>query len=109
MGNDPCAASLSGLPSSRFQPWCRAGVVDRLLEALAKELEQRGKGSRIMVIADRAGLPVALCTASAAPHETTFVSTIRPLRLVTRRERYATNCLASLKLAAFIFLAKRHL
>lgn len=27
----------------RFQQWQRAGVMDRLLEALAKDLEQRGK------------------------------------------------------------------
>ena len=80
--------------------------MDRFLEALAKELVQRGKAGWIMAIADRAGLPVALCTASATPHETNFVSTLNPLRLVTRYERYATHFLAFLKLAAFIFLAK---
>ena len=34
-----------------------------------------------MAIADRSGLPVALCTASASPHETTFVSTLIVKRL----------------------------
>ena len=70
--------------------------MDRLLEALARDLERRGKitwtnvslkfqrcagvgktkrgkGCKVMAIADRDGLPVALCTASASPHETQFV------------------------------------
>lgn len=34
---------------------------------------KRGKGSKVMAIADRASLPVALCTGSASPHETKFV------------------------------------
>jgi transposase len=33
----------------------------------------RGKGSKVMAIADRTGLPVALCAGSASPHETKFV------------------------------------
>jgi IS5 family transposase len=32
-----------------------------------------GKGSKVMAIADRTGLPVALCAGSASPHETKFV------------------------------------
>ena len=32
-----------------------------------------GKGCKVMAIADRSGLPVALCTGSASPHETRFV------------------------------------
>ncbi|MFC1680708.1 IS5 family transposase [Pseudomonadota bacterium] len=87
----------------RFQQWRESGVMDRLLEALARDLERRGKinleecfidgsfspakkgalefgktkrgkGSKNMAIADRTGLPVALCTGSASPHETKFVT-----------------------------------
>src|SRR3954447_23030778 len=35
---------------------------------------KRGKGTKIMVIADRAGLPVAITIASASPHETQLVA-----------------------------------
>ncbi|MGH8193860.1 MAG: IS5 family transposase [Woeseiaceae bacterium] len=94
----------------RFQQWRRSGVMNRLLEALAKDLEQRGKinleecfidgsfsaakkgalafgktkrgkGCKVMAIADRAGLPIALCTASASPHETKFVKQLIEHRL----------------------------
>jgi transposase len=34
---------------------------------------KRGKGTKIMAIADRHGLPVAICTESATPHEVTLV------------------------------------
>ena len=34
---------------------------------------KRGKGTKIMAVADRAGLPVAIHVASAAPHEVTLV------------------------------------
>src|SRR5207248_1471832 len=34
---------------------------------------KRGKGTKIMAIADRSGLPLALSIASASPHETTLV------------------------------------
>lgn len=34
---------------------------------------KRGKGTKIMVIADRAGLPIAVWIASASPHEVTLV------------------------------------
>lgn len=34
---------------------------------------KRGKGTKVMAIADRHGLPVAICTASASPHEITLV------------------------------------
>ena len=34
---------------------------------------KRGKGSKIMAIADQAGLPVAVCLAAATPHEITLV------------------------------------
>ena len=34
---------------------------------------KRGKGTKLMVIADASGLPVAVHTASASPHEVTLV------------------------------------
>ena len=34
---------------------------------------KRGKGTKIMVVADQKSLPVALCLASASPHEVTLV------------------------------------
>ncbi|HEV7218786.1 MAG TPA: IS5 family transposase [Terriglobales bacterium] len=86
----------------RFQQWQRDGTLTRLLHALAEDLRargkldlsetfidasfssakkgapaigptRRGKGSKIMAIADRHGLPVACSIASASPHETQLV------------------------------------
>ena len=34
---------------------------------------KRGKGTKLMVVADAAGLPLSIYTASAAPHEVTLV------------------------------------
>lgn len=34
---------------------------------------KRGKGSKIMAIADRSGLPIAVCVTSASPNEVTLV------------------------------------
>ena len=34
---------------------------------------KRGKGTKIMAVADSAGLPVAVCVESATPHEVTLV------------------------------------
>jgi len=34
---------------------------------------KRGKGTKIMAVADGAGLPVAICVESATPHEVTLV------------------------------------
>lgn len=35
---------------------------------------KRGKGTKLMAVADRFGLPLAVCTASASPHEVTLVA-----------------------------------
>ena len=43
---------------------------------------RRGKGTKIMAIADGAGLPVALCTESASPHEVTLVERTLDARFV---------------------------
>ena len=34
---------------------------------------KRGKGTKIVAVADRRGLPIAVCTESATPHEVTLV------------------------------------
>ena len=43
---------------------------------------RRGKGTKIMAIADGAGLPVALCTESASPHEVTLVERTLDARFI---------------------------
>lgn len=82
----------------RFQQWVRSGVMKGILEALALELKvrgvldveeafidgsfapakkggakvgktKRGKGTKIMAVADRNGLPVSISLESATPHE----------------------------------------
>jgi hypothetical protein len=81
----------------RFQQWVRSGVTKGILEALASELKlrcvidvqeafidatfapakkglkvgktKRGKGTKIMAVADRHGLRVSICIESATPHE----------------------------------------
>jgi transposase len=86
----------------RFQHWVRAGLLRSILEILAQALHdegyldlqeafidgsfapakrggacvgktKRGKGSKIMAIADRQGRPVAVHVESATPHEVTLV------------------------------------
>jgi len=82
----------------RFQQWIRSGVMKGILEALALDLKirgtldvkeafidgsfapakkrgtkvgktKRGKGTKIMAVADRHGLPVSVYVESATPHE----------------------------------------
>src|SRR5262249_55657862 len=86
----------------RFQHWVRAGLLRSILEVLAQALHhegcldlreafidgsfapakqggaavgktKRGKGSKIMAIADRQGFPIAVHVESATPHEVTLV------------------------------------
>ena len=95
----------------RFQQWVRAGVLRGVLEVLAQALHdegyldlqetfidgsyapakqggasvgktKRGKGSKIMAIADRRGLPVAVHIESATPHEVTLVHATLAQRFV---------------------------
>ncbi|MGH9601576.1 MAG: IS5 family transposase [Terriglobales bacterium] len=94
----------------RFQRWVREGTLPGILWALAEDLRARGKlavdetfvdasfveakkgamelgptkhgkGSKILAIADRHGLPVAVRVTSASPHECQLVED-------TLRERY---------------------
>ena len=43
---------------------------------------KRGKGSKIMAVADGSGLPVAVCAASATPHEASLVKATLEARFV---------------------------
>jgi transposase len=85
-----------------FKRWSEAGVFQRLMETVARELEAQGdieleecfldasfskakgggdrigknaagKGCKIMLMVDAHGLPIAACAASAQPHESTLV------------------------------------
>ena len=86
----------------RFQTWVHDGTLEGILKALAQDLKERGgldltecfidgtfivakkggKGTKLMAVADRSGLPLAACTASAAPHEVTLVEATLEARLV---------------------------
>lgn len=48
---------------------------------------KRGKGTKLMAVADRHGLPVAVHTASAAPHEVTLVHATLAQQLTTAPPR----------------------
>ncbi|MDQ3710663.1 MAG: IS5 family transposase [Acidobacteriota bacterium] len=87
----------------RFREWIKDGRLRKVLETLAEDLHsrgkldlsecfidgtfvsakkgahsfgktKRGKGTKFMAVADRAGLPVAVHTCSASPHEVKLVS-----------------------------------
>jgi transposase len=95
----------------RFQHWVRAGLLRSILEVLAQALHhegrldlreafidgsfapakqggtavgktKRGKGSKIMAIADRQGFPIAVHVESATPHEVTLVCATLAARFV---------------------------
>ena len=84
----------------------RDGILKSVLEVLAEAFidgsfapakqggkgvgkTKRGKGSKIMAVADRNGLPVAVHVGSATPHEVTLVS----VTLAERFVRKAPECL----------------
>jgi transposase len=105
----------------QFSRWVKAGGMRKLLETLARDLEERGpidlaecfiagtfgvakkgakvgktkrgKGTKLMVMADAHGLPPAMHTAAASPHEVTLVEATlaatytvgRPRRLIGER------------------------
>jgi len=100
----------------RFQQWVRSGAWRSILEVLAQALHdegyldlqeafidgsfapakqggacvgktKRGKGSKIMAIADRHGLPVAVHIESATPHEVRLVHATLAARFVRQLPR----------------------
>src|SRR5437667_8833722 len=98
-----CAGPISSYQTChrRFQQWVRSGTMKGVLETLALYLSQRcpgrprslyrrklrssqkggskvgktkrGKGMKIMAVADRHGLPVAVHIESATPHDVKLV------------------------------------
>ena len=46
---------------------------------------KRGKGTKVMAMADRAGLPVSICAASASPHEVRLVESTLEARFVEEK------------------------
>ncbi len=60
---------------------------------------KRGKGTKLMALADASGLPLAVCAASASPHEVTLVEATlaasfldeRPERLIGDRRAYDSD------------------
>jgi transposase len=48
---------------------------------------KRGKGTKLMAVADGFGLPLAICAASASPHEVTLVAPTLDSRFVTELPR----------------------
>jgi transposase len=100
----------------RFSRWAHQGVLRAILEALTRDLEDRGKidlsecfidgtsvvakkgaaqwerpsreSTKLMVIADATGLPLAVHTTFASPHEVTLVeATLDETLTVERPER----------------------
>lgn len=49
---------------------------------------KRGKGSKIMAIADQTGLPIAVCLAAASPHEITLVEKTLAQKLTTKNPEH---------------------
>jgi transposase len=97
----------------RFQRWNEEGVLKEVLRALAKDLKERGgfdlsecfvdatfvgskkggslgktkrgKGTKLMALADRTGLPLSVRAASASPHEVTLVTDALNGRFVSEK------------------------
>ena len=97
----------------RYQEWVRQGLFKNVLKILAEDLQERGKidvkecfiedsicavkkrgpgvgktkqgkGCKIMTIADTFGLPVAILTESATPHEVTLVDETIEARFIEK-------------------------
>ena len=48
---------------------------------------KRGKGTKLMALADRSGVPLAVCAASASPHEVTLVEEVLAASFVCERPK----------------------
>ncbi len=46
---------------------------------------KRGKGTKLMALADASGLPLSVCAASASPHEVTLVGETLDARFVSEK------------------------
>jgi transposase len=48
---------------------------------------KRGKGTKLMALADASGVPLAVCAASASPHEVTLVEEVLAASFVRERPK----------------------
>ena len=100
----------------RFQQWVRDGTLMHVLAALAEYLRERGaldlsecvidgtfveakkgggdvgktkrgKGTKLMAVADGSSLPIAVSLASASPHEVTLVEQTLEARFVEEKPK----------------------
>ena len=84
-------------------PWPReAPGSDRRRHVLAREKRgekvgktKRGKGTKIMVLVDGNGLPLAVDTASASPHEVTLIEPLLARRVLRRNPAHLIYDLAA--------------
>ena len=75
-------ASVAGRGTRSKGPWrpgsergiCRRKLCSRQKRGLCVGKTKRGKGTKIMAVADRNGLPLAVCTDSASPAEVKLVA-----------------------------------
>jgi transposase len=74
-------------PSSPPGVFCRRNVFvgEKRGEKVGKT--KRGKGTKIMVLTDGHGLPLAIDTASASPHEVTLIEPLLEKRVLRRKPR----------------------
>jgi hypothetical protein len=69
-GHDcPCAPSIRGA-IDLCEALIDASFASAKMRAKSRKTK-RGKGTKIMAVADRSGLPVSVCAESATPHEVT--------------------------------------
>jgi len=80
----------------RLKDWTEAGIWERACRRLIflckKRRERvgktkRGKGTKIMVLTDGCGLPLAVNTTSASPHEVTLIEPLLERRVIRRKPR----------------------
>ena len=105
----------------RFSKLVKSGVLRKILEALARDLKERGtmnfsecfidgtfviaqkgakvgktkrgKGPKLIIIADASGLPLAVHTDSASPHEVTLVqATLNEIVTLRQPRRIIGEC-----------------
>ena len=94
VGEEQIARPHSGIPGHRPQGKRRTGlnrnfhrrlIYSRQKRGLCVGPTKRGKGTKIMAIVDRAGLPISVCIESASPHEVTLVETTLDQRFVAEQ------------------------
>src|SRR3712207_8905584 len=73
---------------------------------------KRGKGTKLMAVADSSGLPLAVSVTSASPHEVTLVEQALESRFVEEKDRKSTrlnSSHANISYAVFCLKKKTYL